>query len=232
MISVKGVSRRFDDRVVLRDVSFDIPDKKVVAILGPSGIGKTVLLRIMTGLLSPDRGTVEYDGIQVRYGAFADNFELLSRLGFVFQGGALFDSLSVYDNVAFPLRESRRMKEAELDRRVNEVLERVGMQDNARLLPGALSGGMTRLVAIARALACNPDYVFYDEPTTGLDPVMRSRIIELVLSLRDREAKTEVAVTHDLEAAEQMADIIYMLRDARISVLDSARKEHYEAQRA
>ncbi|UCG43453.1 MAG: ATP-binding cassette domain-containing protein, partial [candidate division WOR-3 bacterium] len=167
-----------------------------------------------------------------RFGAFADNSELLSRLGFVFQGGALFDSLSVYDNVAFPLRESLRMTEAELDRRVNEVLDRVGMLDNAALLPGALSGGMTRLVAIARALACNPDYVFFDEPTTGLDPVMRSRIIELVLSLRDREAKTEVAVTHDLGAAEQMADIIYMLRDSRIAVLDSARKEHYEAQSA
>ncbi|UCG43036.1 MAG: ATP-binding cassette domain-containing protein, partial [candidate division WOR-3 bacterium] len=95
MITVKGVSRRFDDRVVLDHVSFDIPDRKVIAILGPSGVGKTVLLRIMTGLLSPDRGTVEYDGVPVRFGAFADNSELLSRLGFVFQGGALFDSLSV-----------------------------------------------------------------------------------------------------------------------------------------
>ena len=228
MIRVEQVTKRFNERLVLDKVSFDVPDRKVVVILGTSGIGKTVLLRIMAGLLAPDQGRLEYDGTSLSHGAFSDNRGILRQLGFVFQGGALFDSLDVAGNVALPLREHNRLSRAELNRRVNAVLARVGMIEHARLFPRELSGGMTRLAAIARALAADPRYIFFDEPTTGLDPVMRERICGLIAGLRDKEGKTEVVVTHDLEAVEAVADEILMLRDARLAPLGRARKEDYE----
>ncbi len=230
MIRVEGVSKRFEDRVVLDDVDLEVGDGKLVVILGPSGIGKTVLLRIMAGLLPADAGTVSYDGRPLRFGAFSDNRPILEQLGYVFQSGALFDSLNVFDNVALPLRENSRLGAKELKSRVRAALDRVGMAQHEALPVSSLSGGMVRLVALARALACSPRYVFYDEPTTGLDPVMRDRILDLVVSLRDNEGQTGIAVTHDLAAAERMADRIYMLKDRRLVVLGGrAGKEHYEA---
>lgn len=232
MIAIERVSKRFHNRLVLDGVSFEVPDAKVVVILGPSGIGKTVLLKIMAGLMAPDQGLVSYDGTAFGYGTFSDNRPVYAQLGYVFQGGALFDSLSVADNVALPLRENTGLREREVRERAAAVLERVGMGQHARLLPRALSGGMTRLVAIARALASSPRYLFFDEPTTGLDPVMRGRISDLISSLRDQEGKTEVVVTHDLDAARAVADRILMLKDGRLSSLEGARKEDYEAQYA
>jgi len=232
MIRVSGVSKCFRDRPVLRDVGFEVPDAKVVVILGPSGIGKTVLLRVMSGLTAPDEGTVEYDGVPVRHGAFADNRGVLSRLGYVFQGGGLFDSMTVAENVALPLVENQGLKGSELEARVESLLARVGMEGRGGMMPGSLSGGMTRLVAIARALACDPKYLLFDEPTTALDPVMRGRMLDMIAGLRDRDGKTEVVVTHDLDAARQVADITYMLKHGRLSVLDRAGKESYETSNA
>lgn len=228
MIRVEQVSKRFGTKVVLDRVSFDVPDREVLVVLGPSGIGKTVLLRIMTGLVPPDSGTVSYDGTPLRHGAFADNGAVLNELGFVFQGGALFDSLDVWENVALPLRERDRLGSGELGSRVDAALDRVGMREHSRLRPRELSGGMMKLCAIARALVRNPRYLFFDEPTSGLDPVMRERICGLVASLRDEEHKTEVVVTHDLEAVGAVADRILMLRDGRLNALERARKEDYE----
>ncbi len=232
MITVSRVFKRFRDKQVLDGIDLAVPDGKVVVILGPSGIGKTVLLKVMTGLLVPDQGEVCYDGAALDYGVFSDNRKILGQLGYVFQGGALFDSMDVAGNVALPIRENGNPARRELADRVRMVLERVGMAEYAGLMPRELSGGMIRLAAIARALATDPRYVFYDEPTTGLDPVMRERICDLIVSLRDREGKTEIVVTHDLEAAERVADTIYMLREGRLSVQDGARKEHYEANRS
>ncbi len=228
MIRVEQVSKRFGDRLVLDRVSVEIPDSKVVVILGPTGIGKTVLLRIMAGLLVPDAGTVSYDQVRLGRGLFTDNREILARIGFVFQAGALFDSLSVEENVALPLKEQTRMGRAELETRVRAALARVGMLEHAGLYPPTLSGGMIRLAAIGRALATSPRYVFYDEPTSGLDPRMRDRICKLIASLRDQEEKTQVVVTHDLETVETVADRIYMLRDSRLTALEQAGKEDYE----
>lgn len=228
MITVSEVSKLLDGRAILDCVSFEVPDRKVVVILGPSGIGKTVLLRIMTGLLAPDSGTISYDGVPVRYGPLADNSAVLGRVGFVFQTGALFDSLTVAENVALPLRETRRIDRALLDQRVEEALTTVGMAHCRARLPDVLSGGMTRLVAIARALVTEPDYLFFDEPTTGLDPVMRERMTRLILRLREKSGRTVVAVTHDLESAARMADAMYMLRDGRLTPMDRAGKEFYE----
>jgi phospholipid/cholesterol/gamma-HCH transport system ATP-binding protein len=257
MIKIQSVSKQFNSHPVLDHVSFDVPDRKVMVILGTSGIGKSVLLRIMTGLLVPDSGYVSYEVNGAWYrlrggrngnGSTPDaerasppteaattparlpvtDHDFFRQLGFVFQGGALFDSLSVADNVALPLRERERMSRKEVNRRVAAALTTVGMAEHARLFPRELSGGMSRLVAIARAIVSDPQYLFFDEPTTGLDPVMKERICNLIANLRDEHAKTEIVVTHDLEAVQAIADEILMLHDARVVPLDHASKEDYE----
>ena len=225
MIRVEGVSKRFRDSVVLDRVSLDVPNGATTVILGPSGVGKTVLLKIMAGLLAPDEGRVFHDGRRVRFGRFA---ELTGGLGYVFQGGALFDSLTVAENVALVLEETTRMSRGETRSRTGEVLRRVGMAEHADLYPRALSGGMTRLVAIARALVADPHTLFFDEPTTGLDPAIRERIFAMIQELRGTGTRALAIVTHDLEAARLLADNTYMLRKGRLVRADSVRKEDYE----
>jgi phospholipid/cholesterol/gamma-HCH transport system ATP-binding protein len=225
MIRVEGVSKRFRDNVVLDRVSLDVPDGATMVILGPSGIGKTVLLKIMAGVLGPDEGRVFRDGRRVRFGRFA---ELTGGLGYVFQGGALFDSLTVAENVALVLEETTRLGRAEVRNRTDEVLRRVGMAGHADLYPRALSGGMTRLVAIARALVADPHTIFFDEPTAGLDPAVRERICAVIRELREQGKRTQVVVTHDLEAARLLADCTYMLRAGKLVRADNVRKEDYE----
>ncbi|MBM3323939.1 ATP-binding cassette domain-containing protein, partial [candidate division WOR-3 bacterium] len=149
-------------------------------------------------------------------------------LGYVFQAGALFDSMTVEENVALPLEETGRLSRPEVKRRVAAALAVVGMLENSVLHPRVLSGGMTRLAAIARAIVTEPRYVFFDEPTTGLDPVMRERVLGLVRELRDRQQRTVVVVTHDLGAARNVADRLYMLRRGTLVPADDARKEDYE----
>jgi phospholipid/cholesterol/gamma-HCH transport system ATP-binding protein len=228
MIRVEGVSKRFRGRVVLDRVSFNVPDGATTVILGPSGIGKTVLLKIMAGLLRPDEGRVFHDNRRIHFGRFADNHELTGGLGYVFQGGALFDSLTVAENVALVLEETTRLGRAEIRDRTDTALRRVGMIEHSSLYPRALSGGMMRLVAIARAVVGDPRCVFFDEPTTGLDPAVRDRVYRLMTELRERGDRALVVVTHDLEAASLLADCTYMLRAGRLVLADNVRKEHYE----
>lgn len=228
MIEVREVCKRFEGRPVLDRVNLVVPDRKVVVILGPSGIGKTVLLRVMTGLMAPDSGEVRYDGVPLSHAGGCGNEEVLSRVGFVFQSGALFDSLTVAENIALPLSETRRLARAELERRVHEALALVGMEGCRDRYPHELSGGMSRLVAIARSLVTDPDYLFFDEPTTGLDPVMRERMTRLIVRLRDENGRTGVAVTHDLDSARDIADLVYMLREGRLTPMERAGKESYE----
>lgn len=229
MIRVQGVCKQFRRLVILDHADLDVQDGSVVAILGPSGIGKTVLLRIMAGLLAPDVGQVFYDGKPMQWGAFADNRRVLGGLGYVFQAGALFDSMTVAENVAMPLAEGLRLKRDEVERRVQVALELVGMECNAALRPRVLSGGMARLVAIARAVATDPRYIFYDEPTTGLDPAIRDRILGLVLKLKEEKRRTQVIVTHDMDAARHVADRMYLLRGGHLVAADDVRKEDYES---
>jgi phospholipid/cholesterol/gamma-HCH transport system ATP-binding protein len=228
MIRVEEVSKRFRRNVVLDRVNLDVPDGATTVILGPSGVGKTVLLKIMAGLLAPDRGRVFHDGRRLGFGRFADNRQLTGGIGYVFQGGALFDSLTVAENVALVLQETTRLSHAEVRSRTDEALRRVGMAENSGLYPRVLSGGMTRLVAIARALVADPRTLFFDEPTSGLDPAIREHIFAMIRELREHGKRAQVIVTHDLEAARLLADQTYMLRAGKLVRADNVRKEDYE----
>ncbi len=228
MIEVRNLSKRFDSLVVLDDVSFSVNDASLVVVLGPSGTGKSVLLKCMLGLLPADAGEVLFDGRSVQNLADREIYEIRKQVGFVFQSTALFDSMNVADNIALPLREHTTLSSKEIHERLCSLLETVGMAGKAGLYPQALSGGMKRLVAVARALALNPRYLFYDEPTTGLDPIMTDRVVDLIKNLKKSHTSSGVVVTHDLETAKAVGDEIFMLKKGRIGKLTKIEKELYD----
>ncbi len=212
VLAVDAVSVAFGRHPVLRDISLDIPPGQTLVILGESGCGKTVLLKTLIGLIRPTRGEVRFEGRAL--GGLSDRelASLRTRYGFVFQNAALFDSLTIADNIAFPLREHTRITAAETARIVDELLAEVGLpRSAARKKPVQLSGGMRKRAGLARALALDPPVLLYDEPTTGLDPIMTDVINELILKVRSREGVTSVVVTHDMNTARKVADRIIML---------------------
>lgn len=228
MIKVKNLSKRFDSLVVLDNVSFNVQDASLVVVLGPSGTGKTILLKSMTGLSPVDNGDVFFDGKSVRTASKEEIYEIRKNIGYVFQGTALFDSMNVRGNIGLPIFEHTALPSKAISERVSEILEIVGMLEKGHLYPHSLSGGMKRLVAIARALALDPNYLFYDEPTTGLDPLMRDRVVQLIIDLKKKYDKSGIVVTHDLETAKAVGDEIYMLKKGKISKLDKIGKEFYD----
>ena len=230
MIEVKHVSKRFEDLVVLDDVSFTVKEAELVVILGPSGTGKTVLLKSIIGLQGVDEGDVIFDGISVHNHKGEQHlYNIRRKIGFVFQGTALFDSMNVRDNIALPLVEHTKLKNPQIKERVGEILSIIGLTGREKLYPLSLSGGMKRLVAVGRALALDPDYLFYDEPTTGLDPIMRDRVVRLIIELKQKYRKSGIVVTHDLDTAQAVGDKVYMLKKGRISKLKHIGKEEYNA---
>lgn len=211
-ICLEGLWVMFGRRVVLRDISLAIRRRESVAIIGESGCGKTVLLKTMIGLLRPTRGKVFFDGVELSSLDEPELARLRTRFGFVFQQAALFDSMTVGENVAFPLRQHSRKTEEEIRQIVLARLAEVGLPPQvAEQMPSQLSGGMRKRVGLARALALNPEIVLYDEPTTGLDPIMSDVINELILSTRRHHPVTSVVVTHDMRTAKKVADRIVML---------------------
>lgn len=228
MIEVKNVSKKFDSLVVLDNVSFNVGEARLIVILGPSGTGKTVLLKSMLGIIPVDSGRVIFDGRSILTAKESEIYEIRKNIGFVFQGTALFDSMNVVDNIALPMCEHTSASKHEIAERVVHILKIIGMSGKDRLYPGALSGGMKRLVAVGRALALDPKYLFYDEPTTGLDPIMRDRIVDLIIDLKKKYAKSGIVVTHDLDTAKAVGDEIYMLKKGKISKLEKIRKEVYD----
>lgn len=227
MIEIKELSKKFDGNVVLDRVSLTIEDGSLVVILGPSGTGKTVLLKSILGLLPVDGGRVEYDGKSIFELKPAELYQLRKQVGFVFQSAALFDSMTVYENIALPISEHTTLSPKKIKEKVKNILEIVGLPNKERLYPRSLSGGMKRLVAIGRAIALDPKYLFYDEPTTGLDPVMKDRIVQLIINLKQNYKKTGIVVTHDLQTAEAVGDEIYMLKNGKINRLEEIKKELY-----
>jgi len=216
MIRVESLNKSFHGAPVLRGVDFEIQDGETLVIIGRSGGGKSVLLKHLCGLLKPDSGHVWVDDDDIVALSERRLSPIRSKFGFLFQGAALFDSLTVFDNVAFPLREKRTIGEAEIGKRVEEALDIVGLTGAGEKKPAELSGGMRKRAGLARAVVGTPKYLLYDEPTTGLDPIRASTINHLILRLRDRFHVTGVAVTHDMASAYKIADRIAMLHHGQI----------------
>jgi phospholipid/cholesterol/gamma-HCH transport system ATP-binding protein len=215
MISIecRNVWKSFGRKRVLRGVNLSIPPGETLVIMGQSGTGKSVLLKHIVGLLVPDEGTILVDGEDVARLSRKKLFELRMRFGMVFQGGALFDSDTVLRNVGLALREHTDMTGAEIREIVNEKLRMVGLEGVGDKFPAELSGGMKKRVSFARAIAMNPECILYDEPTTGLDPIMSDVINTLIVKLADELKITSVVVTHDLASAYKVADRIAMLHE-------------------
>jgi len=220
MITIRDIRKSFDDRPVHRGVSFDVRDRETLVILGRSGGGKSVLLKMIVGLIRPDAGAILVDGSDVLAMTYAELRALRFKFGFLFQGAALFDSMTVGDNVALALRRGRpkeqlELTEAEIGERVAYALEVVGLANTERAMPADLSGGMKKRVGLARAIVPNPRYMLYDEPTTGLDMETADGINVLITELRSKLGVTSIVVTHDIHSAFVVGD--------RFAILDGGR---------
>ena len=216
MIQLRGLKKRLGSRNVLDGVDLEIPTGKTVVIMGRSGTGKSVLLKHIIGLMKPDAGSIQVDGTELVGLKEGELNQVRIRFGLLFQGGALFDSMTVGENVGLPLREHTRMKPAEIAARVRERLEWVGLKDVEHVKPASLSGGMRKRVGLARAIAMDPAYILYDEPTTGLDPIMSDVINQLIRSMQTRMGVTGIVVTHDMNSAYHVGDILAMLHDGKV----------------
>jgi len=229
LIELRNVNKAFDKLVVLRDFSLKIEEGVSLVVIGASGTGKSVLLKHIVGLLKPDSGEIYFDGQRIDQLSESDLVPIRQQFGFLFQMGALFDSLTVADNIGFPLREHTNKSPDEIARIVLEKLNLVGLPDVGKKMPAQLSGGQRKRVALARAIALGPRVLLYDEPTTGLDPIRSDVINELILKLQTSLKVTSITVTHDMQSAFKIADRIVMLDDGQI-VFDGTPKQIQEEQ--
>jgi phospholipid/cholesterol/gamma-HCH transport system ATP-binding protein len=217
LISLRGVSKSFGRQLIYEDLNLDVRKGETLCVIGPSGVGKSVMLKMIIGLLRQDGGDIWFDGENVA--TFDKDHQFLPvrrRVAMVFQGAALFDSMTVYENIAYPLREQFDLEEEEIRHRVDEKLTWVGLPGIEQKKPSELSGGMKKRVGLARSIATDPEVILYDEPTTGLDPVNVRRIGDLILSLRDRLHCTSLVVTHDMTTVDQVSDRVAFVYDYRI----------------
>lgn len=216
MIEIKNLHKSFGSKKVLNGVDFTINRGETVVIIGQSGCGKSVLIKHIVGLLIPDSGQVIVEGKVVHELSLKELYELRKKFGFLFQGAALFDSMTVEENVSLPLVESFKLSPKEIRKIVEEKLELVGLKNVLNLKPAELSGGMKKRVGLARALVTNPSYILYDEPTTGLDPIMSDSIDALIKDLAEKLKVTSVVVTHDMYSVKNVADRVAMMHEGKI----------------
>jgi phospholipid/cholesterol/gamma-HCH transport system ATP-binding protein len=216
MIKVIGIEKSFDSQKVLNGVDLTIHDKELIAVIGKSGSGKSVFLKHLIGLLKPDRGSIIIDGVDITKLRGKELDKAREKFGVVFQGGALFDSLTVYENVAFPLAERTRIDKGEINDLVAQALEDVGLWGIEKKYPAEVSGGMKKRVALARALISKPKIIFFDEPTTGLDPVILNSIHRLIISTHEKYGFTGVIISHDIPEIFDVADRVAMLHNGII----------------
>jgi len=216
MIEVKNLSKSFGEKGVLSDLNFSVAHGQSVAIVGKSGAGKSVLLKCLIGLVKPDEGTIYVDNKLINSMSFGQLQEIRSNIGMVFQFGALFDSMTVGENISLALQKLTKLSSDEIKERVFNSLEEVDMVNTEDLMPSELSGGMKKRVGIARAIAIKPAYLFYDEPTTGLDPVMTDSINRLILKFQNTGEATSVIITHEMRTVYDVADRVLLLHEGKI----------------
>jgi phospholipid/cholesterol/gamma-HCH transport system ATP-binding protein len=216
MIQIKNINKSFGRNHVLRGINLNIERGKTTVIIGASGCGKSVLLKLIIGLLKPNSGEILIDGVDIAKLDEKELFNIRNRFGFLFQSAALFDSMTVSENVSLGLVENNRLPSYEIEKTVKEKLELVGLSGTQKLMPSELSGGMKKRVGLARALACNPEFILYDEPTTGLDPIMSDSIDSLIDNLATKLKVTSIVVTHDIFSVYDVADKVAMIYEGVI----------------
>ena len=216
LVRIRGLAFAHGGRRIFDGVDLDIPRGKVTAVMGPSGTGKTTLLKLIGGQLRPQAGTIEVDGEDVHALAKSDFFRLRTRMGMLFQSGALLTDLTVFGNVAYPLREHTRLPESMIRKLVLIKLEAVGLRGARDLKPNELSGGMARRVALARAIALDPMMIMYDEPFTGQDPISMGVLVKLIRQLNDASRLTSIVVSHDVADTTSIADYLYVIAGGKV----------------
>lgn len=222
MIEITDLYKNFDNNKVLRGINLEIDTGETIVIIGRSGCGKSVLIKHIVGLLIPDSGTIKVEGQIVNEMNLSELYELRKRFGFLFQGAALFDSMTVEENISLSLVESANSySNSEISKLVEEKLEMVNLPGTQHLKPAELSGGMKKRVGLARALITNPDYILYDEPTTGLDPIMSDSIDILIKELTEKLNVTSVVVTHDMYSVKNVANKVAMINEGKIYFIGS-----------
>lgn len=217
-LQLQEIEVAFDSQVVLKNISVEIPRGEVLVLMGPSGQGKTTLLKTMAGLITPRKGGVFINGHNWSTLSGNERFETLKKLGMLFQKNALFDSLTCGENIAFPLRETTDLSHEEIQTKVDVFLEAVGITHAKNLYPDEISGGMQKRLGIARALALNPEIIFYDDPTAGLDPITSRKIIDLILDLQRKNNSTVVAITNDINRGYQLAHRMALVVDKELVI--------------
>ena len=216
MINISNISKYFDDRVIIEDISFSIKKGDKIAIIGQSGVGKSVLLKSIIGLLNPDKGEIIINEQNINKISFRKLQKLRSKFGMVFQFGALFDSMTVGENIGLALQKLTNCDKLEISDKITISLKEVNMEGTEGKMPSELSGGMKKRVGIARAIALNPKYMFYDEPTTGLDPIMTDSINRLINNFHKKGEVTSIVVTHEMKTVRDVSDRVLMLHDGKI----------------
>ena len=216
MIEVKNLYKSYGEKGVLSDISLSVSHGQSLAVVGKSGAGKSVLLRCLIGLVKPDKGTIYVDNKLINTMNFSQLQKIRSSIGMVFQFGALFDSMTVEENISLALHKLTKLNDNDIQQRVHNSLEEVDMAGTENLMPAELSGGMKKRVGIARAIAIKPAYLFYDEPTTGLDPVMTDSINRLIRKFQDTGEVTSVIITHEMRTVYDVADRVLLLHEGRI----------------
>ncbi len=213
---VKDLRKSFGEQQVLKGVGINVAKSEILCVLGKSGTGKSVLLRLLIGLEKPDSGSILINGQEITQLEEAPLNDVRKKIGFLFQGGALYDSLSIAENVAFPLRRNTKLSDSERTEKVRSLLQSVGLEKDLEKMPSEISGGMRKRVGVARALALDPEIMLFDEPTAGLDPITAAEIGDLIKKLRDERHTTSIVVTHDMHAAHYYSDRLVMLKEGAV----------------
>ena len=216
MIKVREINKSFSDKNILNNISFDISNGDSVAIIGQSGTGKSVLLKHLNGLLKPDSGNVSVDNILLNNVSYNELQGIRKKMAMVFQFGALFDSMTIGDNIILAIKSLTNLSDKNIPNRIDKSLDLVELNDVKHLMPSEISGGMKKRVGIARAIAINPEYILYDEPTTGLDPITTDRINKLIKKVSEKKKVTSIVVTHDMKTLKFVSNKVIMLHEGNI----------------